>query len=96
MYERKSNMKPIFCIDVTLDKDNECSNGDEFLRKSISKEDAQRFTDSFASVTDAFKKAKLPLAFRILEWVLGFYALIVVLLLALFFHLFTLGCTSTP
>ena len=74
-------MKPIFCIDVTLDKDNECSNGDEFLRKSISKEDAQRFTDSFASVTDAFKKAKLPLAFRILEWVLCFYALIVVMVI---------------
>lgn len=70
-------MKPIFCIDITQDKDNETSNGEEFLRKSISKEDAQRFEDSVVSVTDAFEKAKLPLAFRILEWVLGFYAFIV-------------------
>ena len=74
-------MKPIFCIDVTLDKDNECRNGDEFLRKSISKEDAQRFTDSFASVTDTIEKTKLPVVFRILKWVLGFYALIVVLVI---------------
>ena len=63
-------MKPIFCIDITQDKENETSNGEEFLRKSISKEDAQRFEDSFVSVTDAFEKAKLPLVFRILEWVL--------------------------
>lgn len=75
-------MKPIFCIDVTLDKDNECSNGDEFLRKSISKEDAQRFTDSFASVTDTIEKTKLPVVFRILKWVLGFYALIVAMVIA--------------
>ena len=32
------DMKPLFCIDVTLDKNNEIVNGSEFITRTASKE----------------------------------------------------------
>ena len=36
-------MKPLFCIDVTLDKNNETVNGSEFITRTTSKQRIEEF-----------------------------------------------------
>ena len=39
-------MKPIFCIDVTENKDNEAINGEEFVTGRVSKERSDKMEDA--------------------------------------------------
>ena len=70
-------MKPIFGIDITLDKNNENINCDRFISKSISGETKQGFEEKTEGFNDTVKKSQLPGWIQIVKYILGLYAIIV-------------------
>ncbi len=70
-------MKPIFGIDITLDKNNENINCDKFISKSISGETKQGFEEKTEGFNDTVKKSQLPGWIQIVKYILGLYAIIV-------------------
>lgn len=69
-------MKPILCIDVTLDKKNEQFIGDEFITASTPKEIMDKHEKMQEEGMEVVEKAKLPLPLRILKSISGFVSLI--------------------
>ncbi|MBQ8400071.1 MAG: hypothetical protein IJX08_08960, partial [Clostridia bacterium] len=70
-------MKPVFCIDVTENKDNETINGGEFVIKTVSKERSEKMEDALERAMDTEEKAKLPLPCQIIEWICGSAGLLI-------------------
>ena len=70
-------MKPVFCIDVTENKDNETINGGEFVIKTVSKERSEKMEDALERAMDTEEKAKLPLPYLIIEWICGSAGLLI-------------------
>ena len=71
------NMKPIFCIDVTLDKNNETVNGSEFISRTASKQKIEECENKQEDLEQALEKSKLPLWLRIVKYLCGLFFLIV-------------------
>lgn len=69
-------MKHFLGIDVTLDKENEKFDGDEFIIQKPSAYLAQQLQENSEEFFESLEKAKLPLFLRILQWVCGLGALI--------------------
>jgi hypothetical protein len=72
-------MKPILCIDVTLDKKNEQFVGDEFITASTPKEIMEKHEQMQNEGLEVIEKAKLPLPLRIVKSIAGFISLILLL-----------------
>lgn len=58
-------MKPIFAIDLTNDKKNDKTNGDEFIVRTVSSYATERYEESKEELKVTFEKAKLPRPLRI-------------------------------
>lgn len=71
-------MKPFLGIDLTTDKKNEQFNGNEFLVQTPSAALSQSLEVSSEKAEKTVEKAKLPLLFRIVQYICGFGALIIV------------------
>ena len=71
------NMKPIFCIAVTLDKNNETVNGSEFISRTASKQKIEECENKQEDLEQAVEKSKLPLWLRIVKYLCGLFFLIV-------------------
>ncbi len=70
-------MKPFLGIDITEDKKNEIYNGEEFIVAKPSEALAQARDKASDEAFDlVFEKAKLPLIWRIAEWVCGIAGLL--------------------
>lgn len=72
-------MKPIFGIDVTLDKKNETCNGEEFITNTIAKEQIVELEEEQEKLDQTIKDSKLPLLMRAIKNLSGAVALIIVL-----------------
>lgn len=70
-------MKPVFAIDITTDKKNETVNGEEFITRRVSKQTMSLFEQKTERLDGTVEKSQLPLWMRILKYVFGFIALIV-------------------
>lgn len=70
-------MKPIFGVDITLDKNNEETNCGEFVSRSISSETKQVFEEKTESFNDTVKKSQLPAWIQVVKYILGLFAIIV-------------------
>lgn len=70
-------MKPIFGIDVTLDKNNEVINGEEFITRVVSSQKKAVFDEKTENFDETIKKSQLPLGLQIANYVCGLFALIV-------------------
>lgn len=68
-------MKPFMGIDMTTDKKNETFNGDHFLVAKPSAAMAQSFEKSFEQAEETVERSKLPLVFRIVQFISGFVAI---------------------
>ena len=68
-YERIINMKPIFAVDVSLDKKNEVVNGKEFITRSISEETKRAYDRKAEGLDNTISKAKLPVWMTIVKFV---------------------------
>lgn len=68
-------MKPFLGIDLTQDKENEQVNGTEFLAVKPSAALAQTLEASTEEAAETVQNAKVPLPFRIAQYVFGFIAL---------------------
>ena len=62
------DMKPIFCIDVTLDKKNEIVNGSEFITRTASKQKIEEYENKQEDFEQTVKKSKLPMWLRIIKY----------------------------
>ena len=71
------DMKPIFCIDVTLDKKNEIVNGSEFITRTASKQKIEEYENKQEDLEQTVEKSKLPLLLRIIKYLCGLFFLMV-------------------
>ncbi|MBQ9736633.1 MAG: hypothetical protein IJV96_07605 [Clostridia bacterium] len=69
-------MKPIFGINVTKNKKNEEYNGKEFLVQALSAEVQAALDHTDESIETLEKNTSLPLVWRIVKWIAGVMALI--------------------
>ena len=65
------DMKPIFCIDVTLDKKNEIVNGSEFITRTASKQKIEEYENKQEDFEQTVEKSKLPMWLRIIKYLCG-------------------------
>lgn len=70
-------MKPFLAIDLTNDKNNEQTNGREFLVQTPSAALENALEKSTEKAENTVERSKLPLAFRIAQYICGFGALII-------------------
>lgn len=70
-------MKPFMGIDLTTDKKNETFNGDHFLVAKPSAAMAQSFEKSFEQAEETMERSKLPLVFRIVQFISGCVAALI-------------------
>ncbi len=70
-------MKPFLGIDLTTDKKNEQTNGDEFLVAKTSHSLTEVLENSVENVGETIEKSKLPLPIRIAQWICGSLGLII-------------------
>ncbi len=70
-------MKPIFAIDITTDKKNEVVNGEEFITRRVSEQTMNKYEQKTEKLDGTMQKSQLPLWLRIIKYVLGLAALIV-------------------
>lgn len=71
-------MKPFLGIDLTTNKNNEQTNGDELVVERPELSLTRSLEDSSESVEETIEKSKLPLPIRIGQWICGGVGLIVV------------------
>ena len=71
------DMKPLFCIDVTLDKNNEIVNGSEFITRTASKQKIEEYENKQEDLEQTVEKSKLPLLLRIIKYLCGLFFLMV-------------------
>lgn len=71
------DMKPLFCIDVTLDKNNEIVNGSEFITRTASKQKIEEYENKQEALEQTVEKSKLPLLLRIIKYLCGLFFLMV-------------------
>ena len=75
-------MKPIFAIDLTNDKKNDKTNGDEFIVRTVSSYNSENLEENRKDLKDTIEKSKLPRPLRILRSVcmyVGFFVLVLTL-----------------
>ncbi len=70
-------MKPFLGIDLTTDKKNEQINGTEFLIQEPSSALSNALENSAKKADKTVEKAKLPMLFRIIQYVCGVAALLI-------------------
>ena len=70
-------MKPLFAIDVTIDKKNELVNGAEFISHTISENSRKQFEDKTQEFDATVKKSQLPTWMKVVKYICGVLALIV-------------------
>lgn len=71
-------MKPFLGIDLTIDKKNEQQIGDEFLVQQPSVALLESLDVSIEKADETIEKSKIPLPFRIVQYVSGFATLLIV------------------
>ena len=71
-------MKPFLGIDLTTNKKNKQQIGDEFLIQQPSLALSESLDSSFEHADETIEKSKIPLPFRIVQYVSGFAALLIV------------------
>ena len=72
-------MKPVFGIDITTNKKNEETNGREFITNTTSELETEVFEAKWEKLDDTVEQSKLPLWLRIIEYVCGFLAAMVLI-----------------
>lgn len=71
------NITPIFCIDITLDKNNEVFNGSEFITRTASSKKIEEIENKQENLEQAIHNTKLPLALRVIQFVCGCFSLLI-------------------
>ncbi len=74
----EADMNPFGAIDITENKKNERINGAEFIVESTSSGQAKALENETENAEELLKKSKLPLPLRIVEYVCGILATVVV------------------
>ena len=64
-------MNPLFCIDITENKDNEAVNGSEYIVATVSKAKQEKFDSATEELEDTIEESKLPLGIRIIGGICG-------------------------
>lgn len=73
----QSDIKPIFCVDITSNKNNTVLNGSEFIARSVSKQTIEEYDHKRENLEKTIKKSKLPLWLRIIKLLSGWFSIIV-------------------
>ncbi len=75
----QNDIKPIFCIDITLNKNNTILNGSEFVTCSASKQKIEEYDNKRENLNQTIEKSKLPLWLRIIKILSGWFSIIVLI-----------------
>lgn len=71
--------KPIFCVDITTDKENEVINGSEFITHTASKQRLEEYESKQEALEETVNKSQIPFWLRIVKPLMGGFFLIVML-----------------
>lgn len=74
-------MKPLFGIDVTVNKKNEEINGKQFVVRAIEESQMQAFERRGEALEETINRTKLPLALRVIKTICGYLTIIVLVVL---------------
>ena len=77
MKEFKNGMQPIFCIDVTTNKNNTSPNGSEFITRTASQKKIEEYDNKRENLNQTIEKSRLPLSFQIIKLLCGFFSITV-------------------
>lgn len=75
----QSDIKPIFCVDITSNKHNTVLNGSEFITRSVSKQTIEEYDNKRENLEQTIKKSKLPFWLELIKFLCGWFSLIVFL-----------------
>lgn len=71
------DIKPLFCVDITSDKNSNVVNGAEFITKTATKEKFEEYDDKQEKLKQSIKKSKLPIWLEIILILCGYASLII-------------------
>ena len=77
MKSSPNNLIPLFCIDVTSDKNSDRVNGSEFISRTASIETMEEYENKQERLEQTVEKSKLPIWLQILKFVCGIFFLII-------------------
>ena len=77
MKEFQSDIQPIFCIDVTTNKNNTTPNGLEFIARTVSQQKFEEYDNNIENLNQTIEKSRLPLGFQIIKLLCGFFSITV-------------------
>ena len=63
-----NNIKPLFGIDITADKNNQTINGTEFVVRSVEKQKVDEYDAKQSSILETVEKSQTPLWIEIVKW----------------------------
>lgn len=69
MENLRADVTPIFCIDITSDKNNEKTNGEEFITRTASRNKLDEYEEKHEQLEKTVEKSKLPLWLRIVQYI---------------------------
>ena len=70
-------MKPIFAIDITLDKNNDSVNGSEFITNTVSSQKSTELESNQEELQESIDASRFPFWLRLVHFVCGMFALVV-------------------
>ena len=71
-------MKPLFAFDRTTDKNNMTFYADKFITKKVDEEIEKKIEDATCAIESTIKKASVPAALTIIQYLAFFYGMIVI------------------
>lgn len=72
-------MKPFLCIDISSDKNTETLNGEEFIAARPSEMMSSALESASRNAGETVERAKLPAVLRVLQWICGMAAAIIII-----------------
>ena len=75
----QKNIKPFFCVDVTLDKNNLDVNGSEFVTSVLSKQKIEEYNHKRETLSQTIEKSQFPFWLQIVKLLSGSFCAIVLI-----------------
>lgn len=73
----QSNIKPVFCIDITSNKNNTSINGSEFITRTVSQQKIEEYDNKREELDQTIGKSELPWPIQIIKLLCGWFSIIV-------------------
>lgn len=77
MKNLQKEIKPIFCVDITANKNNTIVNGSEFISRTVSQQKFEEYDNNIENLEQTIARSELPLWVQIIKTLCGCFSIIV-------------------